>query len=609
MITDGSLRGPLSARPEKAEHGMSNTDVHSGQVLGGGEASSDAGYSLQDVLGELSRERRARLDAAAEAREQRRLATAFQQLFRSVVSEGDDAELLRPLLDIFAEVARADAAVIRLREGDRLRSRAARGLDEEVLAGFSLPVAEGFPGYPAADHGAVIACAPGDGACRSDFMRDKGVHTLYCLPLRKDAEIVGVIYLGALREHQLAKEETHLLESLIMPATAAVARRARHDALQRSIDSRDQVLAVVAHDLRTPVNVVSLAANGLLKRLADSTAKRAVERILRAAHRADRLIQDLLDVSAIEAGHFSVERRQVEAADVILAAVESQQSRAAEASVILATDVSPDLPSILADEERLLEALENVVGNAIKFTKPGGLVTVGATHRSNEILVWVKDNGAGIAPEQLPHLFDRFWQARKGDRRGTGLGLTICKAIVEAHGGQIWIESKLGAGTEVFFTVPVFLSDALKPILQEVSNILLVDDRPENLVSLTALLARSDYRLITAQSGEEALSVARHEHFAVALIDVAMPGMTGLEVAGRLKDLERNRDTPVIFVTGYGDDPGEIHRAYAAGGADYLVKPLDPEIVRRKVAVFVELGRKVHRREHRPGGHERAGRR
>jgi len=123
-------------------------------------------------------------------------------------------------------------------------------------------------------------------------------------------------------------------------------------------------------------------------------------------------------------------------------------------------------------------------------------------------------------------------------------------------------------------------------------NLLLVDDRPENLVALGAILSDPRYRLVTATSGEEALREALRDDFVVALIDVAMPGMDGLEVARHLKKLARYRDIPILFVTAFGDDPEEIHRAYAAGGADYIVKPLDPEVVRKKVAVFVELAQR-----------------
>ena len=128
-----------------------------------------------------------------------------------------------------------------------------------------------------------------------------------------------------------------------------------------------------------------------------------------------------------------------------------------------------------------------------------------------------------------------------------------------------------------------------KTTAPEQVSLLLVDDRPENLLALKVILERPEYRLVTATTGDEALGLALRETFAVALIDIAMPGMDGLEVAVHLKELERSRDIPIIFITAFVDDPEEIHRAYSAGGADYLVKPLDAEIVRKKVAVFVDL--------------------
>jgi CheY-like chemotaxis protein len=149
----------------------------------------------------------------------------------------------------------------------------------------------------------------------------------------------------------------------------------------------------------------------------------------------------------------------------------------------------------------------------------------------------------------------------------------------------------------MFFTVPQAIQRNVATETTDIANVLLVDDRPENLLALQAILERPEYRLVTAKSGQEALTLVLRERFAVALVDIAMPDMTGLEVAMHLKELDRSRDIPIIFVTAFGDDPEEIHRAYSAGGADYLVKPLDAEIVRKKVAVFVDLSRRQRRAE------------
>ena len=394
------------------------------------------------------------------------------------------------------------------------------------------------------------------------------------------------------RELQEAKSECARI-------AAELERQQRHNLdLEAAVRSRDSVLSVVAHDLRNPLNVISLAAHGLLPQLPDAAARRSVQRIIRSAQRADRMVRDLLTISAIETGRFAIDTQPVETAELILGALESQYSLAAAASVIVNADVSPDLPPLEADEERLLDVLENLIGNAIKFTPPGGSITVGASRQENQILIWVKDSGAGISAENLPHIFDRFWQAQKKERRGIGLGLSICKTIVEAHRGQIWAESMVGAGTTMSFTIPTAAPSQPRVEATEIANVLLVDDRAENLLALRAILERPDYRVVTAKSGEEALALALRERFAVALVDIAMPGMNGLEVAVHLKELERSRDIPIIFVTAFGDDPEEIHRAYTAGAADYLVKPLDAEIVRKKVAVFVDLSRRQWRNEH-----------
>jgi CheY-like chemotaxis protein len=369
------------------------------------------------------------------------------------------------------------------------------------------------------------------------------------------------------------------------------------EALEEAVRSRDAVLSVVAHDLRNPLNVIALATGNLLIGVQEPSLRRSVERIMRSAQRADRMIRDLLTIGELETGRFVIDTGPVETAELILSAVESQYTLAAAASVIVAPDLSPELPPMEADEDRLMDVLENLIGNAIKFTAPGGSITVGASHDDSQITIWVKDSGSGIAPEQLPYIFDRFWQAKKKERRGIGLGLSICKRTVEAHGGTIWAESTLGVGTTLFFTVPQAMrrQGAREP--SDVANVLLVDDRPENLLALQAILEGPEYRLVTAKSGPEALALVLRERFAVALVDIAMPGMTGLEVASHLKDLDRSRDIPIIFVTAFGDDPQEIHRAYSAGGVDYLVKPLDPEIVRKKVAVFVDLSRRQRRSE------------
>jgi signal transduction histidine kinase/ActR/RegA family two-component response regulator len=567
-----------------------------GEASHAGAHRLDLEQSSEELKRLLEQERLARLELAAEAALQRRVVEALEQL--SVALRGsDDDQRLQRLLQVFADSVGADAAAIWLKDEAMLKFSALLGAEQPPEAAAPLALATVFGGAQALEAVAVglVKRADSELLARS-FGDDSGLVSGIQVALADGAEPVAVLCLGLRRADELGENERRVLQALGGQATIVLVQQLTSLTLRQAVRSRDDILGIVAHDLRNPLNVISAAANSLHHRLPDTLARRPLERIIRAAQRAEHLIRDLLDISAIEGGHFAIDKHNVDTTQTILAAIESQQGLAASASVILASDLSPELPWVEADEERILEVLENLVGNAVKFTMAGGTVTIGASYRDQELLVWVKDNGPGIGAEALPHLFDRFWQASKRDRRGTGLGLTICRAIVEAHGGRIWAESQTGVGTTVYFTIP---GGARLKRAQDnsVANILLVDDRPENLLSLKAILERPDYRLVTASSGEEALSLALRQPFAVALIDVAMPGMDGLEVAVHMKELERSRDIPIIFITAFGDDPQEIHRAYSAGGADYLVKPLDTEIVRKKVAVFVDLSRRRHESE------------
>jgi signal transduction histidine kinase len=165
------------------------------------------------------------------------------------------------------------------------------------------------------------------------------------------------------------------------------------------------------------------------------------------------MIQELLDIACIEAGQLGIDRSRVPARELILDAAESQKPIAAAASLELQIEVAHDVPDIWADRNRLLQVFDNLIGNAIKFTAPGGSIAIGAAPKADQVQFWVVA-GVGIDSDGLLHVFDRFWQARKGEYHGAGLGLPIARGIVEAHGGRIWVESALGVGTAFFFTIP-----------------------------------------------------------------------------------------------------------------------------------------------------------
>jgi PAS domain S-box-containing protein len=214
--------------------------------------------------------------------------------------------------------------------------------------------------------------------------------------------------------------------------------------------ARDDMLGVVAHDLRNPLTVI--AARGAALRLG---AEREIgAEIERASKRMSRLIQDLIDVTRLEAGPLTLKQAMLSSNKALSEALASQVPLASSASLEIRLDAAPELPDIWADHDRLLQVLENLIGNAIRFSKPGGHITLTARAGPSEVQFSVADTGSGIESKHLPRVFDRFWQGPGANRSGAGLGLPIVKGIVEAHGGRVWVQSSPGQGSTFFFTIP-----------------------------------------------------------------------------------------------------------------------------------------------------------
>jgi PAS domain S-box-containing protein len=238
-------------------------------------------------------------------------------------------------------------------------------------------------------------------------------------------------------------------------------RVALEEGLRRAVRARDDVLAVVAHDLRNPLHAAQLAAANMvaLRSVNGESSGRAMARaaevVRRSIDRCNGLIQDLLDVTQVEAGMLVVEPHPVSPADLSREALEMLRGAADMDAITLELEMREPLSPIQADGARILQVLSNLIGNALKFTPRGGRVRVVAQEQGNFILFSVSDNGAGIPDGELPHVFDRFWQGKRSDRRGAGLGLPIAKGLIEAHGGRIWVESRVGVGSTFYFTLPV----------------------------------------------------------------------------------------------------------------------------------------------------------
>ena len=232
--------------------------------------------------------------------------------------------------------------------------------------------------------------------------------------------------------------------------------RAARVAAELALRTRDDVLAVVSHDLRNPLSVIDMCAASLSDKLApDAGALSLVRTIESSTAWMNRLIEDLLDVARMEAGRLALERQPQDLVRVISEATVMLEPLIAEKSITLREDLPEYLPRANVDARRIVQVLENLVSNAVKHTAAGGEIHLRAAAGDGEVRVTVRDTGAGIPTENLPHLFDRFWQAHGARRGGAGLGLAIAKGIVEAHGGRIWVESEVGRGSTFAFTIPL----------------------------------------------------------------------------------------------------------------------------------------------------------
>ncbi|WP_257462083.1 PAS domain S-box protein [Archangium lipolyticum] len=296
-----------------------------------------------------------------------------------------------------------------------------------------------------------------------DFATQRALapRSLMIVPLVARGRTLGAITFAttAESERRYGPADLSLAEGLVGRAALTIDNARLYMESQQATQARDDVLAVVSHDLRNPLNVISLGATYLLKHLPSGTEgnswRKQAELMRRSADRAVRLIQDLLEVARIEAGRLVVERNPEDSRRLLDEVIELHRPLAETRGLRLEREVEGALPLVLVDRSRVLQVFSNLIGNALRYTPEGGLITVGARREAGMVRFQVRDTGTGIAPESLPHLFDRYWQA-KGSREGAGLGLPIAKGIVEAHGGRIQVESQPGRGSTFSFTLPVY---------------------------------------------------------------------------------------------------------------------------------------------------------
>jgi two-component system sensor histidine kinase/response regulator len=355
--------------------------------------------------------------------------------------------------------------------------------------------------------------------------------------------------------------------------------------------AKSQFLANVSHEIRTPLNAILGMTGIALRREAPPRLRQYLERIRASGQLLAEIVEDILDLSRIEAGRMEMEREDFDLGDLLAQVAEVVGTRAADKGLEVAFDLAPDVPRRLhGDPVRLKQVLLNLINNAVKFTHEGEVVvlirTADARRDKAVVRFAVRDTGIGIAPEHLKDLFEPFRQVDASSTRrygGAGLGLALSRRLVRMMGGELVAESVPGRGSTFTFDVELELAQvggAPRSLAEELRGleVLLADDHESARLALASMLEALSCRVTSVPSGEEAVEAARRASqeghpFRLALLDWKMPGLDGVETARRLGALEKH--PAVILVTAYDRDEA-VRRALDAGIADVLPKPVSP---------------------------------
>jgi CheY-like chemotaxis protein/nitrogen-specific signal transduction histidine kinase len=375
---------------------------------------------------------------------------------------------------------------------------------------------------------------------------------------------------------------------------------------------KDEFLAILSHELRTPLTSIlgwsKLLADG---KLDNSTSKRGIDTIVRSARAQKQLIDDLLDISRIITGKLRLDVRPLELAPIIESVVDGVRPAADARSIHLQIALDSLTSPISGDPDRLQQIIWNLLSNAIKFTPKGGRVSVRLERIASHVEINIKDTGQGIAPELLPHVFDRFRQSDSSSTRrhgGLGLGLAIVRQLVELHGGTVAAESPgEGEGTTFKVIFPLLcvqhkLSDVRQTTPLTASNpqtdrqpsltelrVLVVDDEPDAREFVEVVLTGYGAEVVSVGSVVEALAEMERQRFDVLVSDIGMPDMDGYALISKVRQLpaERGGKVPAVALTAYARVEDRM-RVISAGYQMHVPKPIEPAELATQVSRLVE---------------------
>lgn len=413
-------------------------------------------------------------------------------------------------------------------------------------------------------------------------------------PLAAGGRAVGTLWVGSGRADWYEPDDTPLAEGLASRAALALHNADLHRRLRDADRRKDDFLAMLAHELRNPLAPIRHCAH--LLRQADlpaddaETARSTIDRQL--GHLA-RLVDDLLDASRVSRGKVNLRTGRLDLALLVRRVTDTLRPSAEARGLRLLAELPPGEVAVDADVTRIDQVVTNLLNNAFKYTPSGGSVTVAVASSGNDAVIAVRDTGVGIAADFLPHVFELFAQAEQGPERtegGLGIGLTLVRQLIEMHGGYVEAKSAgRGRGSEFIARLPLAKQAAEEVARPESARtpppdrprpcrVLVVDDNVDGADSLAVVLRRWGHEVRVAYDGPTALMAAAEFRPLVAVVDIGLPRMDGLEVARRLRG-SPHPPLRLIAMSGYGRED-DARRSLAAGFSCHLIKPVDPEELR-----------------------------
>jgi PAS domain S-box-containing protein len=410
-----------------------------------------------------------------------------------------------------------------------------------------------------------------------------------CWQIRRDGSRFWcrAVVTPLLDENKHARSFARVMHDLT-EGNAALAQRARADGLAEANRDKEKFMALLSHELRSPLSPILNALSVLRQmRTNDPIIEQAGNIIGRQVRMMAKLVDDLLDVSRITSGKLRMTKEQTELRVVVNHASEAARpfldARKHEFSIALPT--SPVW--VMADADRIEQVVVNLLNNAGKYTDSGGLIHLSVNREGDDAVIRVRDNGAGIAPELLPHIFELFTQVDGSLGRsygGLGIGLALARELVEMHEGRLQASSAgLGKGCEFTVKLPILIDPSVpqartvleaKPRIGPDLQVLLVEDNVDSADSLSMLLRLNGYHVQIARTGPTALELASNLLPDVVLLDIGLPGMNGYEVARRLREKPEFKNVMMCAVTGYTPSEADRQRQQETGFDHYFVKPV-----------------------------------